>query len=605
MKNSRGQSTSCGSGAEVPWLTPIRFDRCDIPNLRYRWWPYANIDPAVDLLGDHFDDGAAAGCSNPADTRGDIRMPTRLKWIRKHRGDRIQSQNVNMGSSQGGNMTIDELSQDPFRKIENTDLDPVAVVAQCLDNQWVPRDLLKTMVDEGLSLNDDNVARRRLEDSRHEYLRSILNAPQVIINRAFFFNNPVVYRDFLQEGDSRTAFANLLSTSVLVPYLLRETSLTQKQIFTVQPQGWDAWLRVASETSSSCLRLSWDNEDENNEYVRSYLEKPFRRFLLTMADFEEDALKRDFSLNDEESRDFKRRLQEVSVWAAGTDDVRREKFYEKFVVADDTKPADGCYDRSKPFAAQLKQLADLRYNTTLADAMDRYALTPVDSLHRAAMQEERQLMRVRGVDTEALLEVLLRRRVFDLIQNPLDVGLTGLDLHHVSQARRTDEWSKYISSLRSLIEAPEEFDIRAQDVYSRYVDLAGQISNIVGARRQGLVDRWEPVIQVTIETLGSVISIVFAAEPVVQVVGKVATSIAARASTAVVRFAVVGRDQRRAQRQLGTSVDLMRVQFHRTADEWRQLTDELERAGFRVRDLDRHPEADANLDVPEQSEDDG
>lgn len=501
-------------------------------------------------------------------------------------------------------MTITDRSEGPFRKIDSTKLDPVAVVAQCLDNQWVPRDLLGTMADNGWSLNDPNVVQRRLEDSRHEYLRSILNAPQVIINRAFFFNNPVVYRDFLQEGEPSKAFTSLLSTSVIIPYLLRETSPTQEQIFTVQPQGWEAWQRVASQTSSSCLRLSWDKE-QNNEYVHSYMELPFRRFLLTTAAFEEDALKRDFDLGDEEAHEFMATLREVSMWAAGAEDVRRETFYERFVVMDGTKPADGFYDRSKPFAAQLKQLADLRYNTTLADAMDRYALTPVDSLHRAAMQEERQLIRMKGVDTKALLEVLLRRRAFDLIQDPLDVGLAGLDLQHVWQARKTDEWTNYIASLKSLITTPEQFDTRAQDVYSRYVDLAAQLSNIVGARRQGLVDRWQPVIQVTIETLGSVITVLFAEQPLVQVVGKVASSIAGRASTAVVRFAVVGRDQRRARRQLSTSVDLMRVQFHRTADEWRQLTSELEQAGFRVRDMDRQPEADANLDVPEQSEGDG
>lgn len=81
-------------------------------------------------------------------------------------------------------MTISDSSAAPFRRIHNTDLDPVAVVAQCLDNQWVPRDLLKPMMEHGWSLNDPDVARQRLNDSRHEYLRSILNSQQVIINRA-------------------------------------------------------------------------------------------------------------------------------------------------------------------------------------------------------------------------------------------------------------------------------------------------------------------------------------------------------------------------------------------------------------------------------------
>jgi hypothetical protein len=496
-------------------------------------------------------------------------------------------------------MTISDSSAAPFRRIHNTDLDPVAVVAQCLDNQWVPRDLLKPMMEHGWSLNDPDVARQRLNDSRHEYLRSILNSQQVIINRAFFFNNPVVYRDILHSGDSREAFTSLLKTSVLVPFLLRETSPVQEQIFTVQPQGWDSWRQVARESSSSCLRLSWD-EDENEEFVHSYMETPFRRFLLTMAAFDVEGLKRDFDLDDDQARGLQQRMRQVSVWAAETEDVRRETFYEKFVVADGTRPPDGRYDRDKPFAAELKQLADLRYNTTLADAVDRYALTPVQSLHRAALQEERQLAQITGVDTDTLLEVLLRRRVFDLAQQPLDVGFTDLELHHVWRARRTDEWVQYINSLKSLIAAPREFDERAQEIYSRYVDLAARLGSIVGERRKGVVDRWQPVIQVTIEVLGSVISIVFGHETYAQVVGNVARSVAGRASTAIVRFAVIGRDERRARAQLGTSVDLMRLRFQRTAAGWEDLQRQLQSAGLPLRALTREPEADANLDVPEE-----
>ncbi len=479
----------------------------------------------------------------------------------------------------------------------------MAVVAQCLDNQWVPRDLLTAMADNRWSLNDPHVINRRLEDSRHEYLRAILNSPQVIVNRAFFVNNPVVYTDFTKEGKAKDAFKSFLSTSVLVPYLLKEKSPLDEQKFTVHAQGWNAWQQVAQETSSTCLRLSWDDR-ENEEYVHDYLERPFRRFLLTMAEFETEALKRDFHLDDDSARSFAKRLREVSRWAVDSDDVRRETFYEQFVVAEGTKPADGIYARhqDKPFATQLKQLADLRYNTTLADAMDRYALTPADSLHRAAMQEERQLRHAKGVDTNALLELLVKRRSFDLVQTPLNVGFTGLELSHVWQARKTDEWIQYIASLRSLMAAPEEFDTQAQEVYSRYVDLAGRLSKIVGKRRQGLVDRWAPIIQVTVETLGSVISVVYGGEPIVQVIGKVAGSVAGRASTAVVRFAVIGRDKKRARRELGTSVDLMRIQFRRTADEWQQLTTELEHAGFQLHTMDREPEADANLDVPEETE---
>jgi hypothetical protein len=492
----------------------------------------------------------------------------------------------------------------PFRQIENTDLAPVAVVAQCLDNQWVPRDLLADMVTHGLSLTDPQVNRRRLELSRHEYLRSILNAQQVIINRAFFFNNPTVYRDFLKEGAPRSAFLDLLSKGVLVPFLLQETSLVQPQRFTVQDEGWRAWTRVAAECSSSCLRLSWD-DDENTDYYHQYMVRPFRRFLLSMADFDPDGLQRDFGLTSPEvARQMMRRLREVARWAIDSETVNREEFYKRFVVAEGTNPADGYYDRGKPFASELKQLVDLRYNSTLSDAVDRYSLTPADSLHRAALQEERQLTKAKGVEADVLLDVLLRRRAFDLVQSALDIGLTGLDLHHVWAARGTEEWQQYTTSLKGLLENPVDFSDRGQEVYSRYVDLARRLGIIVGDRRSGAVDRWEPIIQLTVETLGSVITIAFGPQPHVEVIGKVATGIAVRASTAVVRFAVVGRDHRRANAELGTSMDLMRVRLSRTGEEWEYLKRKLAEAGLPVYDMNRSPEADANFDVPEKVDED-
>jgi hypothetical protein len=117
-----------------------------------------------------------------------------------------------------------------------------------------------------------------------------------------------------------------------------------------------------------------------------------------------------------------------------------------------------------------------------------------------------------------------------------------------------------------------------------------------------VVDRWQPIIQVTIEVLGSVITVVFGHEPYAQVIGNVARSVAGRASTAIVRFAVIGRDQRRARAQLGTSVDLMRLRFQRTAADWENLQRQLKSGGLPIRALTREPEADANLDVPEEYE---
>ncbi|MDF4248811.1 hypothetical protein [Streptomyces sp. WMMB303] len=496
-----------------------------------------------------------------------------------------------------------------FNKIVNSDLEPVAVVAQCLDNQWIPQELLGSMLERGRSLRDAEVAGARLQAVRHEYLRAILNAQQVIVNRAFFLNNQAVYQDFQNGGASRDAFKELLRDAVIVPYLYRERGLVAEQSFTVRTEGERAWREVVADAGTgSCLRLSWD-EDENTRLTDLKLKDSFHDQLLSMARFRTESLMRDFKLDDEGARQLKARLRDVSRWAVDRESVVREEFYREFVVAEGTDPAEGRYDRSKPFAGELKQLADLKYNTSLSDAVGRYPLTPADSLDRTALQElDRALSRGTAVSADELVR-MLQQQAFALVQNPLDVGLTGLDLHHVRQARGTDEWTLYKDSLLRLLrdperlaETPEAFRDRSQDVYNRYVSLAERLGGIVGARRAGVVDRWQPIIKMSIHTLGSVISVIFGEEPWIEVVGKVADSVAATASKGVVRFAVVGRDQRQTRKQMETSVDLMQVRFDRTREEWEGLVRRMQEAGFSRREPVHRPGEDATLNAPDESE---
>ncbi|WP_146252314.1 hypothetical protein [Streptomyces carminius] len=497
------------------------------------------------------------------------------------------------------------MSGTSFNKIISGDLESVAVVAQCLDNQWIPRELLTTMLAHGTSLRDSRVIGERLRAVRHEYLRALLNAQQVIVNRAFFLNNPVVYRDFQEDGPSRTAFKALLGDSVIVPYLYQEDSLVDEYDFTVQPEGASAWREVVGDTAGSCLRLSWDKA-QNEDATRTKLQRPFRRQLLVLPDFEVASLERDFGLAPEEARLLKARLIEVNNWAAGEESVTREQFYRKFVVADGTDPADGRYDRTKPFAAELKQLADLKYNIALPDAVGRFPMTPTGSLDRTALQEvDRAMSSGRAVPADELVH-MLRQQAFALAQRPLDVGLTGLELNHVRQARGTEEWLRYKDSLLRLLSepermptAPEEFTARGQEVYDRYVALAERLTGIVGRRREGAADRWQPIIRLSVHTLGSVMSMVFDNEPHIEVAGNVAESIATQASKAVVRFSVVGRDQRRAGRQLETSFDLMQVEFQNTRDEWDDLARRMQEAGFALREADGQAAQQATLNAPE------
>jgi hypothetical protein len=376
----------------------------------------------------------------------------------------------------------------------------------------------------------------------------------------------------------------LLDDRALVPFLVTEDSPGEAPAFTVDAVGWPAWRRLLDDASPACLRLSWDAV-ENARSVRRLMVTRFRRFLGSLGFLDEDGLRTDLALPDEAVAPLMAVLREATTWAMERPEVTREDFYRRFVTADGTDPALGRFDRGKPFAGQLKQLVDLRYNTNLPDALDRYPLTPAESLHRTALQEERLAPRdVDPADPAELAATLLRRRAFDLVQRPLRVGLTGLDLPQVWQARQTDDWHRYVGQLQELLRRPDEFDVRAQRVYDAYVGLAERLAELVGERRADMVPSWRPVIKIVIEVLGATLTIVYSAEPVVEVSGRVAEEVVSRSSTAVVRFVVANHDRRRARNQLATGVDIMRVKFARTGADWADLIGRLRASGLPIRD---------------------
>ena len=157
--------------------------------------------------------------------------------------------------------------QGEFLPLERSDLKTVAVAPQSLDNQWVPRSLINEMMRKKKALRD--VSRRRDKAVRGEYIRALLNGEQMVINRAFLYNNPVVYHDFLPKSPDLAAFKELVAQGVIVPYLFRETTPIDQPAFGVE-DGFEAWIRVAKETIPSCVRFSWQ-EDPNRELTREWL----------------------------------------------------------------------------------------------------------------------------------------------------------------------------------------------------------------------------------------------------------------------------------------------------------------------------------------------
>ena len=109
-----------------------------------------------------------------------------------------------------GNLEFEQLVPDELRSI------PIGV--QALDNQWLPRKLLTRAMKYGI----ERVEEQLNEMVRSEYIRALINGEQVIINRAFLYNNSAIIQDYSVAGKSREAFKTLLQDGVIIPSLYIE-----------------------------------------------------------------------------------------------------------------------------------------------------------------------------------------------------------------------------------------------------------------------------------------------------------------------------------------------------------------------------------------------
>jgi len=469
-----------------------------------------------------------------------------------------------------------------FYALDPSELKNVAVVAQALDNQWVPRAMLHEMVSVGRSLED--VKREREKSVRTEYLRALINARQLVINRAFIHNNPVVFQDYLRpSGEDYKAFKELLDSAVIVPYLFNEQTPLDKPDYEADPRGFPAWEHICQEVRTRCLRLSWDDKT-NMELIRDQLARRFHDCAQTLCSGDEAVFAQKLGLASGASLPLKKRLVNVAQHCLDISGqgqhVTRNELYKQFVTADGTTPAEGKYDRNKPFAADVKQLLDLSYNINLPDALDGYPLTPVDSLQRTALQEWQKAAKSDPITADQI-ETLLRRSAFSLVQEGLDLPSVGsLSLKQVQEVRLMDEWSDYIRSLEDLLAHPGQFENSergAQAVYNDYVALAGRIRKLVTAKiTRERTEQWTPIIETVFDIAGAVLKVIWSTQGVsYQVEGEISSRLGGRAAPVVARLIVRGFTELGAQADLRSSIHFMRGHMEDARQQWKALEQQL------------------------------
>lgn len=407
-------------------------------------------------------------------------------------------------------------------RLEPHQLDRLNIVAQCLDNQWVPKRMLSRMMARRLSLAD--VAEERRRHVYGEYVRAFVNARQVVVNRAYFLNNPVVFFDFTHDRHERAALRTLLSSRALIPFLYAERSPLDEVNFHVLPEVDTAWRELVARTDLACARLSW-NDQENSRLIDTQLARRFGEFVTGSVSLMVDEsgaarLARDFQLDPAEIPELRRRLGQVGRWAIDqlTEGriVARDALYQKFVVADGSPTAAGHYDPGKPYAAVIKQLFDLRYNVNLPDALGGFPLTPQDSPPRSALQELERERRNPSVGADELIR-LLRGRVFEIAQRDLSVAaFEHMRLADVLRVRQEPAWHAYTDRLESLLVAPVDFDNLdpvihgVQGVFASYAEVARLATGVAAERQRSIPTfRWRPVVKFVLKAASALLFVWF------------------------------------------------------------------------------------------------
>ncbi|GAA4241753.1 hypothetical protein GCM10022254_71880 [Actinomadura meridiana] len=488
-------------------------------------------------------------------------------------------------------MSVAHIGNVSFKRLISADLrQTITAVPQSLDNQWFDRELLdRARRAGGVS---QNLVREQARRSRREYLRALLNAEKVLVNRAFLYNNPQVYQDFEKKGRNRDAFRQMLEREVIIPLLLSEDGPLPATDPAFQvTKGLAAWREMAENIMMSCLRMSWD--DHENTALTGAMSKSFGAFLTGFVQFEAAALRRDFGLDEDEARSALVRLKEVGRWAFDELDagrpVARQALYEKFVVGEGGDVAGRQYDPGLPHMAVVKQLIDLKYATNVADALDVFTLTPSDSPRRTALQEalhfrRRQADPVESTNSDELIR-LLRNLTFEYVQELLEAvpTLDRLSLADIWQVRNEPEWHAYNSALAGVVNAPSidtltDPDTGVVEISRAYLTMLNKAERIrndsVGGRFGGLTEIAIDIGAITVNTLylpdGSV---------GYELLGDIASLAGTKAARVTLRLGLGRFMDNRSRHRIESTVQLLDVRMEDPYREARKLIEFLSTRG--------------------------
>lgn len=395
-----------------------------------------------------------------------------------------------------------------FQKITPSDLHPLAILPQALDNQWIPTSLLKTIIAKRQNYSDIEIPlnkRRRIE-----YLRSLTFSPQIIMSRASLFNNPIIYDDFTKSDANRETFQTFIETGTIVPFLLFESSPVESPSYDTNEKSFTEWRRIASNTQITCLRLSWD-DDTNRSAVHNLILKRFEQSMLNISLLNTEFLSELFEFKDRDIKLFNSKLSEISRFCRETlqegRSITRSSLYVNFVVTPRSNSVDGhFYD--VPFSYVIKQIIDTNYNLAISNAVERLSLVPSDTLPITIPQQfdkhlSSQYSHFLNADDikkmiSPLLEEVLRLSTLSFS------SLENMEIQSVHKVRQTSDWNYFILKIQELFDNPFSVSMLASGIFTGYSEVSKIFSRLSKKPDQ---QTWQPSLELRINISGTIIKI--------------------------------------------------------------------------------------------------
>jgi hypothetical protein len=358
------------------------------------------------------------------------------------------------------------------RLIEASQLEADAVLPQCLDNNFVSNETYNFIEVNDLDYSDGEVQRMREHERRNEFMRSLVYASQVVVNRAFLSNDDFLIKHFLPSNrEDLVAAATLVRGQAIVPYLFKEKTLLDEAHYDRHIQ-WKVALQTLIEEVDkeiTCVRLAVD--DETNEANTAIVSRAFRSKIADFKHFDARELSNlasevivpNRSLDETEWVAFKRQIDELASFAANAGEFNRHRVYGKFFTVG-SETGRGQFkkrDRDSPFLFELKKIVDLVYNSNLPDALDRFTFSPLGLPSRAALADKIQNRKPINLDkilpSEDVLQYFRRQFKAHTDQAMVLPFLADLKMSEIVTIRKMEEWQAFQAAQAAILRDPLRF----------------------------------------------------------------------------------------------------------------------------------------------------